>query len=81
MGRPLFGMSDAELDYEYQKYTDRLYERYFESGDDECCENCDHWLSGECFRHEDDDGNNKETAPDDYCDEYEPKDYSREEDY
>ena len=78
MGRPLFGMSDAELDNEYQRHVDRLYDRYFcDDTDEECCENCDHWLSGTCFEHSDDDDNYIETEADYYCDDYRP----REDDY
>lgn len=85
----LYEMTDAQLDHAVQAHYDRMYDRYYHVGEpDPCCENCDHYSKPICTILErvmtndeieeaerTDDWSAIEKDPDDYCDNWEAKEF------
>ena len=76
MSRLLFEMSDAELDREWQRQSERLWE---EMNDDhgQCCKYCFHYNSPFCTYHDEED-ECPEKDEDDWCEHFDAEDMSTE---
>ena len=71
MARLLFGMSDAEIDSEWERQSERMWEAQFPD-ENECCKYCYHYNCPFCTYDDDD---QPEMDEDDYCEHFQAEEF------